>query len=632
MSDLPAFGELAAADQGLVVFTTLRRDGSAQASMVNAGVLPHPLTNEPVVGLVAIGGARKLAHLRADPRTTVTARIRFPAWLPMAALLVLVTIAIYWPATRCDFINYDDKDYVTANLHVQSGLNWESVKWAFFNPVSANWHPLTMLSHALDCQLFGLKPWGHHLTSVLLHALNTALVFLLLRRLTGAIWRSLLVAALFAVQPLHVESVAWVAERKAVLSTCFGFLALLFYARYVQEPEVSSQKSGTNRPTFSSFLRFHFYWLALFFTALGLMSKPMLVTWPFVMLLLDYWPLGRFKPRCAWPLVVEKIPFFVLVAATSIVTFVTQQRSGAVMTDGNLPLGARIGNALISYCCYLEKMVWPTKLAVFYPHPGHWPLGQVLLAGAFLCGTSMLLFIKRGRYPFLLMGWLWFVGTLVPVIGLVQVGRQSMADRYTYVPSIGVLILAIWGGFELTRRWRYQVVSLSVAGSAAIILCLGLTRQQLGYWQDSETLFRHALDVTENNHGAHESLGLGLLIVGLDDAGLIHFAQECVAQERHFLANGQHLLAVRRGQGDGDVGIAFEPGADQHGGKESGKLDIGDKLVLGNRFRADHALDRKDRQSGCQDYRFPSNEGGFHRGETARARLRLGYQGGVRNG
>ena len=250
------------------------------------------------------------------------------------------------------------------------------------------------------------------------------------------------------------------------------------------------------------------------------MSKAMLVTMPCVLLLLDYWPLRSASCQIASVeldirrLVLEKIPFFALAAAASVVTFVVQKQGGAVMTVESLPLGARIENALISYCRYLGKMFWPTDLAVFYPHPGHWPLEKAMLAGVFLCGISVLLFVKRGRYPFLLMGWLWFVGTLVPVIGLVQSGGQAMADRFTYVPSLGVLILVIWGAYELTRRWRHHVIALSVAGSAAIVLCLAVTRQQLGYWKDSEALFRHALEVTENNYIAHKNLGDALFDKG----------------------------------------------------------------------------------------------------------------------
>ena len=381
-----------------------------------------------------------------------------PVWLP-AGFLLLLTLAVFWPATRCDFINVDDQAYVTENAHVQAGLTLANVKWAFTNPVSANWHPLTMLSHMLDCQLYGLKPWGHHLTSVLWHALNALLVFIWLRQATGAMWRSFMVAALFAVHPLHVESVAWVAERKDVLSAFFGLLTLIAYTKYVtsdkwQEagkthtsPRPSPQRGeGEKRVPVSSPVTRHpslCYALALVCYALGLMSKPMLVTRPFVLLLLDYWPLNRMRSaECGmrslkW-LLLEKIPFLVLAAADGVVTFLIQGQNGVVKTVADYPPGARIGNLLISYCRYLGKIFWPSDLAVYYPHPGYWPLAEVLLAGGFLLGVTAGFVMLRRRQPFLLMGWLWFLGTLVPVIGLVQVGRQSMADRYTYLPSLGV--------------------------------------------------------------------------------------------------------------------------------------------------------------------------------------------------
>jgi tetratricopeptide (TPR) repeat protein len=482
---------------------------------------------------------------------------RFPVWL-LAALLVLVTIALYWPATRYDFINYDDPEYVIANPQVQGGLNWAGVKWAFSNTEqAAYWAPVMWLSHMLACQLFGLNPWGHHLINVLLHAVNTALVFLLLRQMTVATWRSLVVAALFGLHPLRVESVAWVTERKDVLSTCFGLLALVYYARYAQnkaplnslssvasakedQPSGAAKQSSEvvrrrKRSGDGSILN---YILALLFFAFGLMSKAMLVTLPFVMLLLDYWPLERFKVQGSRPtpslphsitplrrLLLEKRSFFALAAVMSIVTFVAQKHGGALVRFENMPLGARCGNALISYCRYLGKMFWPADLAIFYPHPGYWPLAQVLLAGGLLLGITVLFIVKRGRYPFLLMGWLWFVGTLVPVIQLVQSGDHAMADRYTYIPSLGVLIMAVWGAYELTRRWRYQAIVLSVAGCAAIVLCIRLTHQQLGYWQDDEILFRHALEVTENNYIIHDFLGTALLKKGQTDEAISQFQE-----------------------------------------------------------------------------------------------------------
>jgi Tfp pilus assembly protein PilF len=445
------------------------------------------------------------------------ARSQFQVWL-MAALLVLLTIALYWPAMRCDFINFDDPDYVAANSHVQGGFSWEGIKWAFTNTEQgAQWAPLMWLSHELACQFFGLNPWGHHLINVLLHAANVALVFLVFQRMTGALWRSLMLAALFGWHPLRVESVAWVTERKDVLSTLFWMLTLWAYAKYVEATQVRDSKSKV------------WYGAALAMFVFGLMSKTMLVTMPFVLLLLDYWPLERFKVQGLGfrikNLVKEKIPFFAIAVAASVVTFVVQKHGGAVKTVEYLPLGARVGNALISYCRYLGKMFWPTDLAVLYPHHGYWPLAKVLLAGVFLCGISVPLFMERRRYPFLLVGWLWFVGTLVPVIGFVQVGGQAMADRYTYIPSLGVLALTIWGVYELARGWRHHVIALSFVGSAAIVLCIGLTRQQLGYWKDSETLFRHTLEVTQDNYISHNNLGGALFNKGQTNEAMIQFQE-----------------------------------------------------------------------------------------------------------
>jgi len=485
--------------------------------------------------------ATTLAKLRACLRP----------WL-LAAGLGMVTIALYWPITGHNFLDYDDDLYVTMNVHVQKGLAWESIKWAFCNQVCANWHPVTMLSHMLDCQLYGLRPWGHHWTSLLLHAFNTALVFLLLWRLTGARWRSACVAALFGWHPLHVESVAWVAERKDVLSTCLELLALLAYAKYVERgagrTEGRHPTSNIEHPTSiggqepASDLRppisvLHplsplpsslFYFLSLSCFALGLLSKSMLVTLPFVLLLLDYWPLRRFaisNPRSPLlrRLVVEKLPFFALSAAFSVVTFVIQQRTGAMKTLDLVPLDIRCENALISYCRYLFKLFWPVDLAIFYPYPRYLPPGWVLLAGLFLSGLTVLFWRQRRRYPFCLVGWLWFVGTLVPVIGLVQVGIQAMADRYTYVPSLGLLLLVVWGAHELFQNWRHQVLGLSLAAATAILLCAATTRQQLGYWRNSETLFRHALAVTADNEVSHNNLGIAFFNENQTNAAIGEF-------------------------------------------------------------------------------------------------------------
>ena len=450
------------------------------------------------------------------------ARSRLPPWL-LALALALVTVVLYWPSLADDFVGYDDPENVTRNPHVQSGLTWAAVKWAFGNTEqAAYWAPLLWLSHMLACQLFGLHPWGHHLLNVLFHAANTALVFLLFQRLTRATWRSLLLAALFGWHPLRVESVAWVTERKDVLSAFFGLIALLCYARYAKCGGARSREQGAGeaggvRTSFSSFFLLHssfLYWLSWFCLALGLMSKPMLVTWPFVMLLLDYWPLERFKTGRVWPLVREKIPFLALVLAASVVTFIVQRQGGAVMAVGTLPWDARVANAPVSYCRYLGKTFWPVDLAVFYPHPGYWPLENVLAASVFLGGLSWLFWKLRGRFPFLLMGGLWFVGTLVPVIQLVQSGEQAMADRFTYVPAMGILILTIWCVPEITRHWRYKMMLWTATGLAAIVCCLGLTRRQLEYWRNTETLFAHALTVAPENHIALNNLGGALLAEG----------------------------------------------------------------------------------------------------------------------
>jgi tetratricopeptide (TPR) repeat protein len=505
----------------------------------------------------------KSSATRTRVSTAATVWSRFPVWL-MAVLLVVVTIAVFWPATRCSFINFDDDLYVYQNAHLQSGLSWEGVKWAFRNTEQAEyWAPLMWLSHIVGWQLFGLHPWGHHLINVLLHAANTALVFLVFRRMTGATWRSAALAALFGLHPLRVESVAWVTERKDVLSGFFGLLALMAYARYAEgrrrQPGGRGSSSGVAcRWSLSHLPASIFYLLCLFLFALGLMSKPMLVTWPFVLLLLDYWPLGRLEPvppnsrlSTVLRLVGEKIPFFVLAALSSVVTLVVQRQGGTMAGAESLSLGARVGNGLISYCRYLGKLFWPTDLAVYYPHPGQWPLEEVLLASGLLLGISALLFLGRRRYPFLLMGWLWFVGTLVPNIGLVQAGGVAMAVRFTYIPAIGVLTLVLWGAYEVAGRRRYGAVALSVAGGAAIVLCAALTQQQIGYWRDSETLFRRALAVTRDNWLAHNNLGNALESKGETGEAIAQYQEAVRLRPSYAKAHNNLGVALdRQGQTD----------------------------------------------------------------------------------
>jgi Flp pilus assembly protein TadD len=520
-----------------------------------------------------------------------------PGWLA-GALLGLAAFAVFWPATKCDFTNFDDPDYVTGNVHVQQPFTLNSLKSAFTHIVSGNWHPVTMLSHTLDYQLYGLNPWGHHLTSVLLHSLNTILVFVLLRQMTGALWRSLLVAALFAVHPLRAESVAWISERKDVLSGCFGLLTLIFYAIYVRKTEEGRQKPAAQRPwpvVGGRSPRFHlpssiFYLLSLSCFALGLMSKPMLVTWPFVMLLLDYWPLSRFpssvfrSPLSAlrspllWRLVVEKIPFFALALVSSVVTFVVQQREGAVTLAAGLPFTQRGENVLVSYCRYLGKMLWPSDLAVLYPYPKSYALTGVVGAGIVLTGITWLCWQSRHRRPYLLMGWLWYGGTLVPVIGLVQVGFQAMADRYTYLPSLGFWILVVWGLAELVSRYRCLLVPLVLAAGLALAAFSTLARRQIDYWQDGETLFRHAVAVTQGNYHAFNNLGLALMGKGSVNAAISAF-EEAVRLDQWDAEGHNNLGLALQTKGRVDAAISeFEAAAQLQAGNAKYHYNLGAAL------------------------------------------------------
>jgi tetratricopeptide (TPR) repeat protein len=431
---------------------------------------------------------RKTEAGKGTPPARHTAR-----WIALG--LALATLAVYWPVTGFQFVNYDDTDFVTANPHVQAGLTTASFKWAWQSEVARNWHPITMLTHILDCQLFGLRPGWPHLVNLLLHIANTLLLFHLLKRMTGAMWRAAAVAALFALHPLHVESVAWVAERKDVLSTLFWFLTTWAYLRYAEN--LKFQK-----------LNFKYYYaLALLFYALGLMSKPMLVTLPFTLLLLDYWPLGRlrFGAGSSWGPWVEKIPFLAMSAALCVVTYRIQQQGGAVLDAGNRPLDFRLGNALVSYACYIGKMFWPRHLAGLYLHPSPWAGWQVALAALLLLGLTALALAQGRRRPYLAVGWFWYVGTLVPVIGLVQVGMQAMADRYTYVPLIGLFVILAWGGCELAGAWGWSKF-LPAAAVGALAACAAASARQVSFWKDSETLFNRMIDATPNNYMAHYNL------------------------------------------------------------------------------------------------------------------------------
>jgi Flp pilus assembly protein TadD len=424
--------------------------------------------------------------------------------------LVAVTFCIYWQVRHHDFVAYDDPAYVTGNAKIKAGLTSDSVLWAFTSIHSGNWHPLASMSHMLDVQLFGLNPQWHHFMNVFLHLVNTVLLFLLLDRMTVSPWQSLFVAALFALHPLHVESVAWVSERKDVLSTLFFLLTLILYSRYVK------------RPTCSGYL------LTLCAFTLGLMSKPMLVTLPFVLLLLDYWPLGRTgfsRPdaRTCKRLIVEKIPFFVLSAASCVVTIHAQWDAAANLKG--VPLLFRFVNALMAYVYYLGKMFWPSHLAAIYPLPPTWTVVQGIEAFLLLAGITALSALTISRHPYLLVGWLWYLGTLVPVIGLVQVGRQFIADRYTYIPLVGIFILFAWGVPDLVRGRRYRRIALSVAAGLILLASAAFSRVQLGYWKDSVTLFRHATDLFPDNYIARNILGNVLSETGRIEEAISQFSQ-----------------------------------------------------------------------------------------------------------
>lgn len=527
--------------------------------------------------------ARRGMVTDADAPLRGAARTALPAWA-VAAALVAVTLALYWPARHFDFIVYDDPDYASLNTRVQAGLTLWNVGWAFTTAQASNWHPLTWLSLMLDVNLFGVKAAGFHFTNLVIHAVNAAMLFWLLRCLTNSVGRSAFVACFFAWHPVHVESVAWISERKDVLSACFGFLTLLCYAGYAQKSERRSQKPEARE----GFWRSPKYWLAFIFFALGLMSKPMLVTWPFVLLLLDFWPLGRWKPGCRGLLMAEKIPFLILAVGASIITFVVQKRGGTVVAMEHLTLAMRAGNAVVSFSRYLGKLFWPVNLSIFYPHPGYWPAAAVVMACALVIGVSLFVYWQRQRQPALLTGWLWFVGTLLPVIGLVQVGEQSMADRYAYIPSVGVFVMVVWGAHDLICRWRLLTIPCLLAGSVALLLSLYLTRQQLAYWRSSESLFEHALAVTKNNFVAHNCLGIAFANHGRNDAAIIEFQQAIRLKPGYGYAYGNLGLALAK-QGRADDAIACYQMALRINPEESFMHDSLGKLLV-TKGRTDEAI------------------------------------------
>ena len=462
--------------------------------------------------------------------------------------LALATAAVYWPVRHFGFVNYDDPDYVANNARVQEGITREGVVWAFTTTDAYNWHPLTWLSHMLDCQLFGLNAGAHKLVNVVFHIASALLLFSVPDQMTGAPWRSAFVAALFALHPLHVESVAWVAERKDVLSAFFWMLTMGAYVRYVQAP-----KAGK-------------YLLALTFFALGLMAKPMLVTLPCALLLLDFWPLGRTPwaqaaigrrtPTEIKRLVWEKLPFLGLSIAASVITYRAQATGAFVSAIKSLPLALRVSNAAVSYVRYIAKVVWPVNLAVFYPHPGSWKLAEVVLAAAAVVFLTILLLRVARENPYLTVGWLWFLGTLLPVVGLIQVGDQSMADRFTYLPSIGLFIMVSWGVPELVFRWREAEAAMQVAALSVIVGLVVGTRHQLQFWGSNIALFERAIAVTRDNYIAQNNLGVALREKGDLEQAAIHF-HEAVSIWPQFPEANRNLADVLLRAGRLDEAIHY---------------------------------------------------------------------------
>ena len=452
----------------------------------------------------------------------------------LGLLLMVVTLALYNPVARNGFVNFDDDRYVTDNPQVRAGVHWSTISWAFNSFDQANWHPLTWLSHALDCQLFRLNPAGHHYTNLLLHAINALLLFLILQWFTGYTARSLMVAALFAVHPLNVESVAWVAERKNVLCMLFFLLALAAYGSYVRRPGVMR------------------YLLVALLFAMGLMSKPMVITLPFVLLLLDYWPFRRFAwgqppssvtaesgsaAACGhsdsmlsgalatqppWRLCLEKLPLLALSAGSAVITMVAQRAGGAVLTSAAHSPLLRLENVLISYVLYINKSVWPSHLAALYPYPHALPAWQVAASAVFLLAVTCAV-LKYGEHRYLVVGWFWYLGTMLPMIGLVQVGNQAMADRYVYLPLIGLFIIIVWGTAEWAGSRQLSAKYLAAAGLTILLALCAVTRIQISYWHDDYSLWARALAVTQGNFVAENNLAHALIKQRRYDEAIVHF-------------------------------------------------------------------------------------------------------------
>jgi Tfp pilus assembly protein PilF len=479
------------------------------------------------------------------PRTTERDGI-FPAAVPLIGfLLFFSTLALYLPVSRNTFVNFDDDTYIVANSHVRAGLTWNTVKWSFTTFEEGNWDPLTWLSHALDCEWFGLDAGGHHFVSAWLHAMNVAVLFLVLQGATGLIWRSSLVAALFGVHPVNVESVAWAAERKNVLSMLFFLLALVAYGWYAREP------------------RLRRYGVVFLLFLLGLMSKPQVIMLPFLLLLWDYWPLQRmdaqfshgaaatnFNGRARFgQLVLEKVPLFLLAAGSAAVTVMAERAAHALRTSSDFSLLNRIETALTSYWRYVGLAIWPARLAVLYPHRTDlFPVWQVIASALALAIATGIVVSERRPRPYLMVGWLWFLGSMLPMIGLVQVGRHAMADRFAYIPYIGLFVMAVWTVADWAEARKISVAWRGVAGVAILSLSSVLTHRQIGYWRDSYSLFEHTIEVTGANPIAEGNLASALMEMQRPDLAIPHL--ERAIQLMPTFSTGHYDLGVvlhRRG-------------------------------------------------------------------------------------
>ena len=459
--------------------------------------------------------------------------------LVISLLLTLATLAVFWQLASHDFVSIDDNIYVTANPYVQSGLTPNGFIWAFKTYEAEFWHPLTWLSLMADSQIFGRNPAGFHLTNLLLHIINTLLLFFFLRKATGNLWQSGFAAALFALHPLHVESVAWIAQRKDVLSTFFWLLTLWHYAHFVEKPS-----------------RSRYGWVLIFFF-LGLLSKPMLITLPFTLLLLDYWPFYRFQYegslrsllRALWPYIYEKLPFFGMAAAAAIVTYMAQKTGGGLDSLNPYPISDRIANALISYGIYIWKMIWPQNLAFFYPFPDKLPSWHLIIAILTLGLFTVLAIRSIKDRPYIIVGWLWYLGTLVPVIGLLKIGDFAMADRYTYVSLIGLFILISWGVPDFLEKWRSRTRGLTFAALVVLSSLGAVTWLQVRCWSNSITLYEHAIQVTRHNFLAHYALGDILADKGKFEEAISHFAEAArIRPEKATLQNGLGRILASRGK------------------------------------------------------------------------------------